>query len=124
MASVSVHGWFVLVDGNGLLHFPLKVTVFFHWYFHISQSVLVACGGGVLCDGRVGMFAIGVFLNLTPSVLAISPMYSFSHPPHFTLYTTPHCFSFQVLSLVLTNRDLRVLKGLWCEGTPWDLNTL
>ena len=62
-------------------------------------------------------------LNITPGVLAVSPMYSFPHPSHFTLYTTPHCFSFWVLSLGLTKRDLRVLKGLWYEGTPWDLNT-
>ena len=64
MASVSVQGWFVLVDGNGLLDFPHNVTVF-PKYIHmmISQGVLVVCGGHVFCDGRVGMFVAGVFFE-------------------------------------------------------------
>ena len=28
-ASILIQGWFLLMDGNGLLHLSLKVSVFF-----------------------------------------------------------------------------------------------
>ena len=37
-------------------------------------------------------------------------IYSFLDSPHFTLCTIPHCFSFGVLSLGFTNRDLKLFQ--------------
>ena len=77
-------------------------------YGHMTQ---VGGGwGGCSMTAELGCLPSVCSLNLTPSVLVISPIYCFSHPPHFTLYTSPHCFSLLVLSLRLTNRDLGMLK--------------
>ena len=54
--------------------------------------------------------------NLVPSVLAVLTMCAMSQSLHFTLYTTPHCFSLD-LCLGLTNKDLRVLA-------EWSVRTI
>ena len=74
-------------------------------------------GVGVLRDGRVGVTAVSVFLETGTQSTSRLP-----HIFHITLSTlhtvdhhlmTPHWLSFNDLSLGLTNKDLRVFKGLW-----------
>ena len=57
---------------------------------YISQGELVACGGVSAVMVELGCLPSVCSLNLNPtcSILAVSPMYSFSHTD------TSHCFSF------------------------------
>ena len=107
--SLFMAGFFLWI-AMASFTFLLKSLSSFTKHFHIRQGVLMACDKGMFCDGRVKMFTICMFLE-PHSQCPVSPMYSSLHPPCF-MYTSPHCFSFWVLFLGLTYRDLRVLKGL------------
>ena len=82
----------------------------FHHLLHKGITVMV----------KLGCLPSVCSLNLTPSVLTVSPVYYFHHH-----YITVHTVSLSgACPYGLTNRDLRVLTGLWYKRTPWDLNTL
>ena len=112
MALVSVEGSGSLVNVEGFSDLSGEQILVPHQDLGAIQCVVMTCG---VCSAMAELrcFPSVCSQNLVPSILAVSPMYSWSHSLHLTKYTTPHCFSFLGLSLGLTNRDLKVLKGLW-----------
>ena len=89
VASVLVEGRGSLVDVEGfwdLLWEPLFLP---HQNLGIIQCVTMTGGRGMFHNGRVGRFLSVCSRNLMSSILAGSPMYSWSQSLHLTLYT-PH----------------------------------
>ena len=86
MASVSVQGWIILVDGNGLLTFLLKSWSSLTSTFTSAKLYLWPVVEVCSVTAELGCLPLVCSLTLTPNVLAVSPMYSFSHLPHFSVH--------------------------------------
>ena len=111
--------WTAMVDLNFLLKPPSSFTcTFTSGEVYLWPVVEVTAELGCFRYGRVGMLPVNVFFESHPYSSNCFTNTTTFHTVHHTVSLSGS------LSLGLTNRDLRVLKALWYEGTPWDLNTL
>ena len=119
MASVLVAGWLMPVDADNFPHFPGEVLLMTRIMTLVTVNLWPM---QEVCSltAELGWLLSMCSLHPVPNALAVSPIHSLSQPPHFTLYSSTHCFHFITLVFEFYQQGPRGVKGFVVRRyMPW-----